>query len=196
MEYRREIDGLRALAVVPVILFHAGFRAFSGGFVGVDVFFVISGYLITSLILAEKAQGTFSLAGFYERRARRILPALFVVMAVCIPVAWFCLLPGAMKAFSESLVAVSVFASNALFYRETGYFAPDAELKPLLHTWSLAVEEQFYVLYPLLLLAAWRLGRKWIVPSLVTIAILSLALAQWGAFYLSLIHISEPTRRT
>jgi peptidoglycan/LPS O-acetylase OafA/YrhL len=182
MDYRREIDGLRALAVVPVILFHAGFRAFSGGFVGVDVFFVISGYLITSLILAENALGTFSLATFYERRARRILPALFVVMAVCIPVAWLCLLPSDMKAFSESLVAVSVFASNVFFYRESGYFAPDAELKPLLHTWSLAVEEQFYVLFPLILLAALRFGRKWAVESLVVVAFLSLALAQWGAF--------------
>ena len=160
ISYRREIDGLRALAVVPVIFFHAGFRAFSGGFVGVDVFFVISGHLITSLILAESALGTFSLAGFYERRARRILPALFVVMAVCIPVSWFLLLPSDMKAFSESLVAVSVFASNVLFYSESGYFAADAELKPLLHTWSLAVEEQFYVLFPLFLLAAWQIGRK------------------------------------
>ncbi len=182
MDYRREIDGLRALAVVPVILFHAGFRAFSGGFVGVDVFFVISGYLITSLILAERAQGRFSLARFYERRARRILPALFVVMAVCIPVAWLCLLPSDMKAFSESLVAVSLFASNVLFYSESGYFAPDAELKPLLHTWSLAVEEQFYVLFPLFLLAAWQLGRRWAIALLAIVALLSLALAQWGAF--------------
>ena len=181
-DYRREIDGLRALAVVPVILFHAGFRAFSGGYVGVDVFFVISGYLITSLIIAEKALGTFSLARFYERRARRILPALFVVMAVCIPVAWLCLLPSDMEAFSKSLVAVSVFASNVLFYRESGYFAADAELKPLLHTWSLAVEEQYYVLYPLFLLAAWRFGRKWVVASIAIVALFSLALAQWGAF--------------
>jgi peptidoglycan/LPS O-acetylase OafA/YrhL len=181
MDYRREIDGLRALAVVPVILFHAGFRAFSGGFVGVDVFFVISGYLITSLILAEKARGNFSLAGFYERRARRILPALFVVMAACIPAAWLYLMPSDMKSFSESLAAVSVFASNVLFYNESGYFAADAELKPLLHTWSLAVEEQFYVLFPLFLLAAWHWGRKWTVASLAVVALFSLGLAQWGA---------------
>ena len=182
MEYRREIDGLRALAVVPVILFHAGFRAFSGGFVGVDVFFVISGYLITSLILAETALGTFSLGSFYERRARRILPALFVVMAACLPAAWLYLLPRDMKAFSESLVAVSVFASNVLFYNESGYFAADAELKPLLHTWSLAIEEQYYVLFPLFLLVVWRFGRKWTVASLAVVAVFSLALAQWGAF--------------
>jgi len=181
MDYRREIDGLRALAVVPVILFHAGFRAFSGGFVGVDVFFVISGYLITSLIIDERAQGTFSLARFYERRARRILPALFVVMAACIPAAWLWLLPADMKAFSESLVAVSLFASNVLFYSESGYFAPDAELKPLLHTWSLAVEEQFYVLFPLFLLAAWRIGRRGPIALLAIVALFSLAWAQWGA---------------
>lgn len=143
MEYRREIDGLRALAVLPVILFHAGFRTFSGGFVGVDVFFVISGYLITSIILAESQSGTFTLINFYERRARRILPALFIVMFACLPFAWFWLLPAAMKSLSESLVAVSVFASNILFYMTSGYFETAAELKPLLHTWSLGVEEQY-----------------------------------------------------
>ena len=128
--YRREIDGLRALAVVPVIFFHAGFEAFSGGFVGVDVFFVISGYLITSIILAQRAGGAgFSLLNFYERRARRILPALFLVMAVCIPFAWLWLLPSDMKDFSQSLVAVSLFASNILFWKESGYFDTAAELK-------------------------------------------------------------------
>lgn len=147
MNYRREIDGLRALAVVPVILFHAGFETFSGGFVGVDVFFVISGYLITTIILAELEQEKFSIVNFYERRARRILPALFLVMLVCIPFAWFWLLPSDMKDFSQSLVAVSVFASNILFWQESGYFDTAAELKPLLHTWSLAVEEQYYVLF-------------------------------------------------
>ena len=120
MKYRREIDGLRALAVVPVILSHAGFEAFSGGFVGVDVFFVISGYLITTIILAELELGQFSIVNFYERRARRILPALFVVMLACLPFAWFWLLPSDMKDFSQSLVAVSVFASNILFWRESG----------------------------------------------------------------------------
>lgn len=115
MEYRREIDGLRALAVLPVILFHAGFDTFSGGFVGVDIFFVISGYLITTIILTELEQGKFSIVNFYERRARRILPALFLVMLVCIPFAWLWLLPSDMKDFSQSLVAVSIFLSNVLF---------------------------------------------------------------------------------
>lgn len=114
-QYRGEIDGLRALAVVSVILFHTGLETFSGGFVGVDVFFVISGYLITSIILTEIDAGTFSLIDFYERRARRILPVLFLVMAVSIPFAWLWLLPSDMKDFSQSLVAVSVLASNIFF---------------------------------------------------------------------------------
>ncbi len=182
MDYRREIDGLRALAVLPVILFHAGFETFSGGFVGVDVFFVISGYLITTIILAELEQGKFSIVNFYERRARRILPALFLVMLVCIPFAWFWLLPSDMKDFSQSLVAVSVFASNILFWRESGYFDTAAELKPLLHTWSLAVEEQFYVLFPLFLMLFWRLGKRWILVMLGLVFVASLAVAEWAAY--------------
>lgn len=181
MIYRREIDGLRALAVVPVILFHAGFEAFSGGFVGVDVFFVISGYLITTIILAELELGKFSIINFYERRARRILPALFVVMLACLPFAWFWLLPSDMKDFSQSLVAVSVFASNILFWRESGYFDNAAELKPLLHTWSLAVEGQYYVIFPVFLLAAWRFGKRWILFLLATFFIVSLGVAQWAS---------------
>lgn len=181
MNYRREIDGLRALAVLPVILFHAGFQTFSGGFVGVDVFFVISGYLITSIILTEKQAGTFTLVGFYERRARRILPALIVVMAGCLLLGWLWLLPIDMKLFSESLVAVPAFASNILFYVTGSYFEPAAELKPLLHTWSLAVEEQYYVVYPMLLLLLWRLGRKWMVSLLAGLAFGSMLAAQWGS---------------
>ena len=181
MDYRREIDGLRAIAVLPVILFHAGFETFSGGFVGVDVFFVISGYLITTIIIAELEQGKFSIINFYERRARRILPALFLVMLVCIPLAWFWLLPRDMQDFSQSLVAVTVFASNILFWRESGYFDTAAELKPLLHTWSLAVEEQYYVIFPLFLMSFWRLGKRWIMILLVAVFVVSLALAQWAS---------------
>jgi peptidoglycan/LPS O-acetylase OafA/YrhL len=182
MDYRGEIDGLRALAVLPVILFHAGFEAFSGGFVGVDVFFVISGYLITTIILAELEQGNFSISNFYERRARRILPALFLVMLVCIPLAWILLLPSDMKDFSQSLVAVSVFASNIFFWRESGYFDTAAEFKPLIHTWSLAVEEQYYIFFPLFLILFWKLGKRWIIIALGVIFVASLALAQWGAY--------------
>ena len=191
MQYRREIDGLRAIAVVSVILFHANFDIFSGGFVGVDVFFVISGYLITKIILTEIRLGKFSIVNFYERRARRILPALFLVMLVCVPFAWFWLLPIDMKDFSQSLIAVSFFASNILFWREGGYFDTAAELKPLLHTWSLAVEEQYYVLFPLFMILFWKLGKRWILVMLGLLFIASFIVAQYvsyvdpvAAFYL------------
>jgi peptidoglycan/LPS O-acetylase OafA/YrhL len=168
--------------VLPVILFHAGFEIFSGGFVGVDVFFVISGYLITTIILAELEQGKFSIVNFYERRARRILPALFLVMLVCIPFAWFWLLPSDAKEFSQSLLAVSVFASNMLFWRESGYFDTAAELKPLLHTWSLAVEEQYYVIFPLFLTLFWKYGKRSILITLGLVFVASLGVAQWAAY--------------
>ncbi len=184
MTYRREIDGLRALAVLPVMLFHAGVDAVRGGFVGVDVFFVISGYLITSIILHERAAGTFTLTGFYERRARRILPALFTVMVACLPFTYWWLLPGDLAAFGKSLVAVSTFVSNISFWKESGYFATTTELKPLLHTWSLAVEEQYYVLFPLSLLILWRfLTTRWIVAVFAVVAVVSFGLAQWGAYH-------------
>ena len=180
MKYRAEIDGLRALAVVPVILFHAGFELFSGGFVGVDVFFVISGYLITTILIEDIENQRFSLVNFYERRARRILPALFFVMLVCIPFAWMWMLPNQMKDFSQSLVAVSLFASNVLFWRESGYFDAAAEEKPLLHTWSLAVEEQYYVLFPIFLFLAWRYGKNRVFWMIVAMASISLLLSEWG----------------
>ena len=115
MKYRPEIDGLRALAVIPVILFHAGFEIFSGGFIGVDVFFVISGYLITSIIIEDIKNSRFDLFHFYERRVRRIIPALFFLMIVCFPFALAWMLPNQMKDFSQSLIAVSLFVSNFLF---------------------------------------------------------------------------------
>lgn len=183
MDYRREIDGLRALAVLPVILFHAGFGAFSGGFVGVDVFFVISGYLITTIILAELARGDFSIAKFYERRARRILPAMFVVILLCLPVAWIMLDPFEMKEFSQSIFATSLFSSNFYFFLKTGYFDISAELKPLLHTWSLAVEEHYYILFPLAIMPLWKHGRKLILPVFATIFVASLLFAQWGVMH-------------
>lgn len=182
MEYRREIDGLRAIAVLPVMLFHAGIGAFGGGFVGVDVFFVISGYLITKIILNDLARGKFSIIDFYERRARRILPALFLVMLVSIPFAWLFLTAPEYKSFSRSLIAVSIFASNVLFYRESGYFDTTAELKPLLHTWSLAVEEQYYLVFPIILMFIWKRARRWLFVSLLTGAVASLAFAQWAVY--------------
>ncbi len=178
MVHRPEIDGLRALAVLPVILFHAGFGWFGGGYVGVDVFFVISGFLITSIIANELRSGQFSIVGFYDRRARRILPALFVVMAACLPLAWWLMLPPEAAAFGRSLVAVSVFGSNVLFWRSSGYFDLAAEEKPLLHTWSLGVEEQFYIVFPLLVMLCWRLGRRRLMLVLAALACVSLWASQ------------------
>ncbi|MCC5810478.1 MAG: acyltransferase, partial [Ectothiorhodospiraceae bacterium] len=180
MTYRPEIDGLRAIAVLAVILFHAGFSLFSGGYVGVDVFFVISGYLITTIIITDLERGRFSLRRFYERRARRILPALFFVLLCCVPFAWVWMLPRQFMEFSQALVAVGLFASNILFWRKSGYFAPAAEENPLLHTWSLAVEEQFYIGFPLLMLIAWRFGRNPIFWTVAGLSLLSLMLAELG----------------
>lgn len=179
MHYRTEIDGLRALAVLPVIAYHAGFAGFSGGFVGVDIFFVISGYLISSILLDELQKQQFSLLGFYERRIRRILPALFLVLGFTAALAWWLLLPHEMAAFGRSLMAVVVFASNILFWKESDYFATEAEYIPLLHTWSLAVEEQYYVIFPLLLALLWKFGRKAIYLSLGLLAVIGLATAEY-----------------
>ena len=163
------------------MFFHAGFEWFSGGYVGVDVFFVISGYLITLLIITDKVDGTFSLVQFYERRIRRILPALFLVVLVCVPFAWFWMLPEEWIAFSRSLVSVPIFLSNIQFLREAGYFEVANEFKPLLHTWSIAIEEQYYVGFPIILLFMWRFGRKWLLGTVVSIAIVSIGVAEWGS---------------
>ena len=156
MRYRPEIDGLRALAVLPVIFFHAGFDAFRGGFVGVDIFFVISGFLITSILVNDLQKNEFSLTEFYVRRARRILPALFFLMAVCIFLFLLVMLPHQIKYFSKSIIAASLFVSNIQFWLEGGYFEEPGELKPLFHLWSLAIEEQFYLLFPVCLFLIWR----------------------------------------
>ena len=182
MKYRAEVDGLRAVAILPVIFFHAGFKAFEGGFVGVDVFFVVSGYLITTIILSDMNNNKFSIVTFYERRARRIMPALFFVMLCCLPFAYMWLLPQHLMDFSQSLTAVTAFSSNILFWRESGYFGVASELKPLLHTWSLAVEEQYYVLFPLFLMLLWKLRKRWIFGALMVVGAMSLVVAQWGAY--------------
>ncbi len=182
MKYRREIDGLRALAVTPVILFHAGFGFFAGGFVGVDVFFVISGYLITSIVLDDMDANRFSLIGFWERRARRILPALVFVVLCCVPFAWVLLLPSDFVDFAQSMVAVATFSSNILFFSENGYFEQSSELKPLLHTWSLAVEEQFYLLYPLFLLFILRRPVVIAVAFCAAIFLSSFAFSVWASY--------------
>lgn len=180
LPYRREVDGLRAIAVLPVVLFHAGFALFEGGYVGVDLFFVISGYLITSLILSEISSGEFTLLRFYERRARRILPALYAVVAVSTISAWILLLPGEFEDFGRSVMGVAFFFSNVVFWRESGYFNA-AETIPLLHTWSLAVEEQYYVFFPLsLLLATSLISRKKVALAIFALAAISMVLAEWG----------------
>lgn len=157
LKYRPEIDGLRAIAVLAVVIYHAhisymGYRFLPGGFLGVDIFFVISGYLISKIILTDMKAGTFSFLNFYERRARRILPALFLVLAVCIPFAVIWMLPKAFGEFADSLMATLFFGSNIFFWMQDSYTAVASDYKPLLHTWSLAVEEQFYLFFPPLLL--------------------------------------------
>ena len=190
MKYRPEVDGLRAVAVISVLLFHAGCTVFSGGFVGVDVFFVISGYLITTIIMGELEKGTFSLVNFYERRFRRILPALYLVMAVTLVVGWFTLLPDEYKNLGQSIVATTLYSNNMLLGLTSGYWDLASQFKPLLHTWSLGVEEQYYAVVPLLLMVVWR-WKRWLGLGIVSLTAASLVLAQWmiyvspaWAFYL------------
>ncbi|WP_435167090.1 acyltransferase family protein [Falsirhodobacter sp. 1013] len=178
MKYRPEIDGLRTIAVLPVILFHAGVPGLDGGFIGVDIFFVISGFLITTILVQDMEAGRHSLLTFYERRARRILPALFTVILACLPFAWMWMFPTQLRDFGQSVIATALFASNILFWKETGYFSVGVDLKPLLHTWSLAIEEQYYILFPVLLALAWRLGRKAVFGMVLAIAVVSLGLTQ------------------
>jgi peptidoglycan/LPS O-acetylase OafA/YrhL len=179
LKYRREIDGLRAFAVLPVIFFHAGFKTFSGGYVGVDVFFVISGYLITTIILAELEKGKFSIIDFYDRRARRILPALFLIMIFSLVFGYICLMPDEFKNFGQSLVATSLFSNNILLSLTNGYWNLSNEFKPLLHTWSLNVEEQYYVIVPIFLILFWRLGKNSILYFLWVIFFSSFFFAIW-----------------
>ena len=188
MKYRAEIDGLRAFAVLPVIFFHAGFEWFSGGFIGVDVFFVISGYLITTIIISEMTEGKFSIINFYERRARRILPALFFVMLICIPFAWMWMLPDALENFGQSLVSTSLFSNNFLLMNTAGYWDLAAEYKPLMHTWSLAVEEQYYIIFPIFLIFAWRFGKNKLIWLIIFISLISFTLSEYGWRQNSIAH--------
>jgi peptidoglycan/LPS O-acetylase OafA/YrhL len=178
-KYRPDIDGLRALAILPVILYHARLGC-PGGFVGVDVFFVISGFLIASLILQELADGSFSLLHFWERRIRRILPALTVVVLATLIAGYFLLLPEDFAFVGRSAGAVSVLGANFFFLKQSGYFAPGAETEPLLHTWSLAVEEQFYLLFPLLLIFLARFRKISVLTAIVWLGLMSLTLSIAG----------------
>lgn len=193
VQYRAEIDGLRALAVLSVLLFHAGFDFIPGGFLGVDVFFVISGFLITSIIRREINENQFSLLHFYERRARRILPALFAMCFGSFVLGWHILLPNAFKNFAQDLISINLFVSNIHFWlKSADYFAPAVELSPLLHSWSLSVEEQFYVFFPLLMLLFKRVRRGYGIWVIAGLSAISFALTQLNlsndpnaAFYLT-----------
>ena len=183
MKYRSDIDGLRALAIIPVVLYHAGIKQFSGGFVGVDVFFVISGYLITLIITEEIKQQRFTITDFYERRIRRIFPALFVVILFCLIAGTLFILPSDFKSFGKSIMATTLFVANIFFWKKTDYFAAAAETKPLLHTWSLSVEEQFYLIFPIILLFIDRYNQGRWRTFLLTLAAISLILSVSGVYY-------------
>jgi peptidoglycan/LPS O-acetylase OafA/YrhL len=175
IKYRSDIDGLRALAILPVVWFHSDLPGVPGGFTGVDTFFVISGYLITLIIHREVSSGTFSFAHFYERRFRRIAPALLLVTAAVTAAGYALLLPYELLEYSRSAVAALGIVSNVFFWRAGGYFKLAEAITPLLHTWSLGVEEQFYLLFPTLLIAAERL--RGVKRTVALLAVLSLALS-------------------
>lgn len=187
--YRRDIDGLRAFAVLAVVAFHAFPWLMPGGFVGVDVFFVISGYLISGLISQRLAENRFTFADFYARRIRRIFPALIVVLAACLAFGWFALLPGELQALGKHIASGVGFVSNFALWREAGYFDASAATKPLLHLWSLGIEEQFYLVWPLAL-CAFAKWRRSALPLIVAVGAISFAInlatvGRWpvAAFY-------------
>lgn len=156
LAYRPDIDGLRALAILPVLWFHSGLPGLSGGFTGVDTFFVISGFLITGIIHREIGQGRFTFSGFYERRARRIGPALLTVIGATLAMGTVLLLPSELEKLGESSLAALFMVPNIYFWMEAGYFRLGEGITPLLHTWSLGVEEQFYLFFPFVLILAHR----------------------------------------
>lgn len=176
--YRPDIDGLRAISVLAVMLYHAEFQVFSGGFIGVDVFFVISGYLITQMVLGDFEKGSFSLSHFYERRVRRILPALLVMLAATVPLAYVFLSADPLADYSAALLGATWFSSNFVFWSEAGYFDRASEFKPLLHTWSLGVEEQFYLFFPAFFWVLYKF--KWLIPGLSAVVVISFLMAQFG----------------
>ena len=179
-DYKPYIDGLRALAVLPVIFFHADFEFFNGGFVGVDIFFVISGYLITNIIIQDLYKKKFCLKKFYLRRARRILPALYFVTFISLLISTLIMTREQLNFFSIQAISVVLFISNFFFWKNTGYFDPNSEIQPLLHTWSLGVEEQFYIFFPIFLIIVWSFLKKKLVFLLIIISLFSLLLSQIG----------------
>lgn len=191
MKYRHEIDGLRAIAVMGVILYHVGLKSISAGYAGVDVFFVISGFLIGGIIFRERANGTFTYRKFYARRARRILPALFTVILFSMIAGWLTMMPDTLRYFGGAALSTLLFISNIWFFEVIDYFNPAALKDPLIHTWSLAVEEQFYFFVPLLFGLLWRFGTKtlfWVFAALATVSLITALLTNtnspMAAFYL------------
>ncbi len=186
LPYRPEIDGLRAVAVLAVVLFHGGFSC-PGGYVGVDVFFVISGFLITSLIWKDLENSSFTFSNFWERRARRIIPALVVVTLATLLIGWFVLLPADFKSLGQASASQSVFGANIFYWLDFDYFSSHADEKPLLHTWSLAVEEQFYLIFPFLLWGLFRVARlrsRTVVLLVLIVGFaISFALSIYGVVY-------------
>lgn len=180
MEYRKDIDGLRSVAIIPVVLFHAGLSSLSGGYVGVDVFFVISGFLITSVIMRGLDSGKFSFAHFYERRARRLLPALFAVLAFSLIVGLFVMSPVQYRDMGTAIIATVFYLANFLMWSRSGYFQTSSEYDPMLHMWSLSVEEQFYIFYPILLLVIVQKLKRNPLAIVALISTASFALAVWG----------------
>lgn len=187
LPYYPFLDGLRGIAVLGVILFHFNFVYMTGGYIGVDIFFVLSGFLITGIIDTKLRQKNFSLAHFYERRCRRILPALFTVCALCIVVGLFLLMPHDFRNFAKSLKSTALFYSNMFFAHNSGYFADHIATRPLLHTWSLAVEEQFYVVYPLILMGVHKVFKH---KNNVISAVIGLLLLASLVSNLIFIHIN------
>ena len=183
LKYRPDIDGLRALAVYSVIFFHLkldfalSFKL-TGGFIGVDIFFVISGFLISAIIFSEIDKNKFSIANFYNRRARRILPIYILISIISTILSFIFFLPGDLLEYSKSQMSSIFFSSNFFFWKNTGYFFEDNELKPLIHTWSLSVEEQFYIIFPVCLLIGLKFCKKLLLPFLIIIFLTSLILSQ------------------
>ena len=185
LQYRAYIDGLRALAVLAVLAFHAFPQAVPGGFAGVDIFFVISGFLISGIILTDLQSRTFTFAEFYRRRIRRIFPALALVLASCLAFGWYALLPADYRQLGANAAAGAGFVANFRLWSESGYFDTSAELKPLLHLWSLGVEEQYYLVWPLVLILFRR--RPQYVPWMILIIVV-------GSFAINVfLAIREPT---
>ena len=174
-KYRADIDGLRAIAVLSVVGFHAFPSRVHGGFVGVDIFFVISGFLISSIIISSIGKGTFSFTEFFARRIKRIFPALILIMAACFAFGWFALLPDEYKQLGKHIASGAGFVSNFILWQEAGYFDDTAGTKPLLHLWSLSIEEQFYIVWPLLLYLAWKRQFNFLILA-VSIAAISFSI--------------------